>query len=87
MPPLLLDSAPEATSFEGSSLGSLTVHSQTAVVPVEARLELLRKDREVHRHKQIWTKDPHGGPYKKARWLGKLAVLAEPEGVLRFGQT
>lgn len=35
--------------------------------PVERRLERLRLDREAHSHKQIWTKDPHGGPYRKAR--------------------
>ena len=87
MQPLLLESATETTSDGSSSIGALIAHSQAAVVPVEARLELLRKDREVHHHKQIWTKDPHGGPYKKARWLGKLAIHAEPEESLRFGQT
>lgn len=28
-------------------------------------VEILRRDRESHRHKQIWTKDAHGGPYRK----------------------
>ncbi len=27
--------------------------------------EELRRQREVHRHKQIWIKEPHGGPYRK----------------------
>ena len=22
-------------------------------------------EREEHHHKQLWTKDPHGGPYRK----------------------
>lgn len=24
-----------------------------------------RADRTAHQHKQIWAKDPHGGPYRK----------------------
>lgn len=28
-------------------------------------VEKLRNEREEHRHKQIWIKDPHGGPYRK----------------------
>ncbi|KAK9862831.1 hypothetical protein WJX84_001247 [Apatococcus fuscideae] len=28
--------------------------------------EARRRDQQKHHHKQIWTKDPHGGPYKKA---------------------
>lgn len=24
-----------------------------------------RADQQRHHHRQIWTKDPHGGPYKK----------------------
>ncbi|GAB4818890.1 hypothetical protein N2152v2_005936 [Parachlorella kessleri] len=43
---LLLDSAPKATSGESSGVQALIVHNQAAVVPVEARLELLRQDRE-----------------------------------------
>lgn len=34
--------------------------------PVERRLERLRQDRVAHSRKQIWTKEPHGGPYRKA---------------------
>ncbi|KAH7622130.1 hypothetical protein NADE_004721 [Nannochloris sp. 'desiccata'] len=30
-------------------------------------VEKLRNEREEHRHKQIWIKDPHGGPYRKAK--------------------
>lgn len=29
------------------------------------QIEGLREQREAHKHKSIWTKDPHGGPYKK----------------------
>lgn len=35
------------------------------VVSREVRLQQRRTDAEEHHHKQIWTKDPHGGPYKK----------------------
>lgn len=34
--------------------------------PVERKLERLRQDRQAHSRKQIWTKDAHGGPYRKA---------------------
>ncbi|PRW56926.1 HSP20-like chaperone [Chlorella sorokiniana] len=34
--------------------------------PLERRLERLRQDREAHSRKQVWTKDAHGGPYRKA---------------------
>lgn len=45
--------------------------------PVERKLERLRADREAHQHKQLWTKDPHGGPYRKARWReGGVRVAA-----------
>lgn len=33
----------------------------------ERLVERLRQDREAHSRKQIWTKDAHGGPYRKAR--------------------
>ena len=38
-----------------------TIAGQAALV------ERLRADREAHRHTQIWTKDAHGGPYRKVR--------------------
>lgn len=37
----------------------------TSLISAE-KLEELRKDRETHKYKTIWTKDAHGGPYKKA---------------------
>ena len=33
--------------------------------PLEQKLARLRDDREAHSRKQIWTKDAHGGPYRK----------------------
>ena len=33
--------------------------------PLEQKLARLRGDREAHSRKQIWTKDAHGGPYRK----------------------
>ena len=47
--------------------GALVVsagHQQLGIQQSHA-LERLRQDREEHRHKQIWTKDAHGGPYRK----------------------
>ena len=44
---------------------------QRDLQPVEERLERLRADREAHSHRQLWTKDSHGGPYRKVRaWWG-----------------
>jgi hypothetical protein len=37
----------------------------TIAISSEKVLEKLRSDREAHKHKQIWTKDAHGGPYRK----------------------
>ena len=36
-----------------------------AVKQRDERLAKLRHDQESHHHKQIWTKDAHGGPYEK----------------------
>lgn len=68
----LLDSAPHAGDQRCSSAGdrALVLHGTSALVPVEQRLERLRRDREEHTHKQVWTKDPHDGPYRKARGEG-----------------
>lgn len=38
---------------------------------VERKLERLRQDRQAHSRKQIWTKDAHGGPYRKASGNGQ----------------
>lgn len=60
--------------------------SATALVPYcgqdvlpaslqEQRLERLRRDRESHSHKQVWTKDPHGGRYRKVTTASSLVIL------------
>jgi len=41
--------------------------ASTSLISAE-RLESLQKDREIHKYKTIWTKDAHGGPYKKVRF-------------------
>lgn len=43
----------------------LLVATNPPPVVKDAQLDRLREEREVHRHRQIWTKDAHGGPYKK----------------------
>lgn len=35
------------------------------VILAHENMELLRQEREKHRHRTIWTKDAHGGPYRK----------------------
>jgi hypothetical protein len=42
--------------------------------PMEQKLARLRGNRVAHSRKQIWTKDAHGGPYKKVghtSWEGR----------------
>ena len=71
--PLLLEDG----RSDGGHDQTLVVHGTWGqqLVPVEQRLERLRKDREVHTHKQIWTKDPHEGPYRK---VGRLTAGHRP---------
>lgn len=59
--------APECLSLVPAGVQALVAAQEYELVPNEARLARLREDREVHRYKQIWTKDPHGGPYRKVR--------------------
>ena len=44
--------------------------SPAVVQPVEQKLERLRSEREAHSRKQVWTKDAHGGPYRKVSRIG-----------------
>ncbi len=55
---------------EGTSSRALVVASSSEIAPLQHSnhlVEKLRSEREEHRHKQIWIKDPHGGPYRKVR--------------------
>ncbi|KAL4452424.1 hypothetical protein ABPG75_008086 [Micractinium tetrahymenae] len=52
--------------------------------PLEARLATLRANREAHSRKQIWTKDPHGGPYHKVNInTGYDPLIQLPDGTER----
>lgn len=58
---------------ESSGSGALIVAQRSRTDLAEtASVESLRRDREAHRHRQIWTKDAHGGPYRK---VGALPLL------------
>lgn len=48
-----------------SALVPLRTRENNVAITDETALEKLRREREAHRHRQIWTKDAHGGPYKK----------------------
>jgi hypothetical protein len=54
---------------DASEERSLTISSvqstSRGVTLSEDQIVKLRENREKHRYKSIWTKDPHGGPYKK----------------------
>ena len=43
--------------------------SQDVVQMRESAMQQRRADQQLHRHDQIWTKDPHGGSYRKASHL------------------
>lgn len=43
----------------------LVVKGVEAVVDRETAMEMRRKAAAIHHHKDIWVKDPHGGPYRK----------------------
>ena len=49
---------------DGEGALALQLRPQGALQP-GTDIERLRADREEHRHRQIWTKLPHGGPYRK----------------------
>ena len=68
----LLANMPSAVMARPSSNHDLTLacfeHAQTPGDLVASRAQAMqqrRQDQEVHRHDQIWTKDSHGGPYRK----------------------
>ncbi|KAL6780147.1 hypothetical protein ACKKBF_B14255 [Auxenochlorella protothecoides x Auxenochlorella symbiontica] len=59
----------------------LLVATNPPPVVKDAQLDRLREEREVHRHRQIWTKDAHGGPYKKVNdGKGYDPLLQTPDG-------
>lgn len=55
-------------SEDGESQTALTISQSQGSLRNQLskeKLEWLREQRESHKHKTIWTKDAHGGPYKK----------------------
>jgi len=52
---------------------------QDVGIPEALRIETLREKREAHRHKQIWMKDPHGGPYRKVGQAQPLPLRVKPD--------
>lgn len=56
----------QETGAQGSShLGRICVLGKWNIDVQDALLQKRRTDAEEHHHKQIWTKDPYGGPYEK----------------------
>lgn len=47
---------------------------KNSLIQRDKELERRRAARKQHYHDQVWTKDPHGGPYRKVRF--KTAVLS-----------
>ena len=38
-------------------------HALCEILSREKKMEQRRRDQELHAHKNIWTKEPHGGRY------------------------
>ena len=72
---------PTSRAADARSEGSLVLYdgADSLGPPLEQKLARLRADREAHSRKQIWTKDAHGGPYRKVR-AGMEAVGASRVG-------
>lgn len=75
----LVPAAPPAYNPTSETPGAAIVQYDAHSVgqPLEHKLAVLRAEREAHRHKQIWTKDAHGGPYQK---VTRSAGAREAEG-------
>jgi hypothetical protein len=54
-----------ASNPEEESSRALVVAEVATLQQSNQLVQKLRNEREEHRHKQIWIKDPHGGPYRK----------------------
>ena len=62
----LMDVVPSVE--ERKTAGALTISQGQGTLQQQLskeKIEWLREQRESHKHKTIWTKDAHGGPYKK----------------------
>jgi hypothetical protein len=52
--------------MEAQPSSALAIAGPTGgIVSRQQVVDRLRQEREAHRHNQIWTKDAHGGPYRK----------------------
>ena len=51
----------------------------------EQRLAKLRRDQDLHHHRQIWIKDAHGGPYDKVLQPGLDPMSSNLQGTLVLG--
>lgn len=47
------------------ALTTAAASSSSGKVISKEQVQWLREQREHHKYKTIWTKDPHGGPYRK----------------------
>jgi hypothetical protein len=48
---------------------ALVVRADESTLTSTADIQKLQLEREAHRHKTIWTKDSHGGPYRKESYV------------------
>jgi len=66
---------PSPYSGQEAESGAIVVSTAKSSCIKNRAIDALRRDREAHRHNTIWTKDSHGGPYRKVREGARLAGL------------
>jgi hypothetical protein len=78
---------PATRAADAPPVGPLVLYdgSDSLGPPLEQKLARLRGDREAHSRKQIWTKDAHGGPYRKVmagwkQWVHLCKQGGRPDG-------
>ncbi len=62
--------------------GSPLLTAEQAAHARRAALQARRQEAEAHHHKDLWTKDPHGGPHRKVR---ARAAGAQSKDVIQQG--
>lgn len=57
----------ETPSTAVSGYTSIVPYGHQSLAQRDQELERRRNARNEHYHDQVWTKDPHGGPYRKVQ--------------------
>ncbi|KAK9829923.1 hypothetical protein WJX72_008670 [[Myrmecia] bisecta] len=78
-----MDACDTQIAVYNTAPGTLTIAGTSArdLAAQDILMESRRADRERHYHRTIWTKDAHGGPYRKSNAMtGYDPLLQLPDG-------